>query len=65
LINNAKKGNCMSIRLLLELAEAGADARKALEEHPLLSLAMRLAMQPEMPAGAVDGKPGDEKPTQN
>jgi hypothetical protein len=65
LMDGALNGNCTSIRLLVALAKAGPDAKKSVEAHPLLGLAMRLKAEPEMRDNATDARSADERPTQN
>jgi hypothetical protein len=65
LMNRAKQGHVVSARFLVELAEGNLDAEEALTMRPLLSLAMRLAEEPQWPSGAPDAGPEteDEEPS--
>jgi len=50
LMEAAKLGHVMSARLLIELAGADVDIEEALGKRPLITLAMRLAKEPQAPA---------------
>lgn len=54
LLEATKKGHVMSTKLLIELAAAGVDIEEALTKRPLITLAMRLASEPQMPPASPD-----------
>jgi hypothetical protein len=45
-------GHVLSARLLVELAGCDVDIEEALAKRPLITLAMRLAAEPQMPPGS-------------
>jgi hypothetical protein len=49
LMKAAKEGHVMSARLLIELAEGDVDIEEALGKRPLITLAMRLAKESQVP----------------
>ena len=55
LLEAAKRGNSMSAQLLIQLAQVGIDIKELLTKRPLITLAMRLAKEPQMPATSSDG----------
>jgi hypothetical protein len=54
LMKATKEGHVMSARLLIELAEADVDIEEALGKRPLITLATRLAAEPQMPAASSE-----------
>jgi hypothetical protein len=55
LMEGTKRGDSVSTRLLLELALKGVDIEELLTKRPVITLAMRLAAEPQMPATSSDG----------
>jgi hypothetical protein len=49
LVKSAKNGDVKSARLLLELSEGDEGVEEAKKDRPLLSLAARLAAEPQWP----------------
>jgi hypothetical protein len=54
LMKATKEGHVMSARLLIELAEADVDIEEALGKRHLITLATRLAAEPQMPAASSE-----------
>jgi len=62
LLKSTLLGDVLSARLLFELAGCDVDIEEALKKKPLITLAMRLAAEPQMPpaSSGEDAETEDE-----
>ena len=62
LLDSAKKGHSMSAKLLLDLADGAVDIEEALEKRPLITIAMRLGAERQLPRHQPDTEKEKDSP---